>query len=627
MSSWKKRLAVGGLCVGVVAAAVLVRGALTVAAPADDLKPIARWSFDAEGWKDKTASDRAGKLDAAIQGKPNRLTEPTAAVEFAAPGDFVLVKKDVKAGDSVLPKREFSVVAWVRIDDPTEWGGVFGCLQDNGPKEKGFLVGFDREVFTFALATTGADDGDGKLTYLKGKTKYEPGRWYHLAATYDGKAMRLFVNGVEDATSAEQSGDVLYADKANLVIGRYQDDDEDYPVRGAVREVQWCAAAVPAEKLLAHFKADEQLAQVKPAASGPRWVVEPYLQFGTRTGMTVMCETDVPTTAVLKYGTTFPPAKEVKVDKADVLHEIKLTDLTPKAKYFYQLDVTDAGGKTTPGKPSTFLTAVDGTDAYTFCVVGDTQRNPAVTGKVAKLMWERRPHFVLHLGDVVDDGPKKEQWTGDLFKPCQELFARVPVYPCIGNHEKNHPHYYKYFSLPKPEYHYSFSYGNADFFVLDTNKPVDPESEQYKWLDKALAASTAKWKVCYHHHPCYSSDSDDYGNTWKGTSTHGAPKHKPLIPLYEKHKVDLVMNGHIHAYERTYPIRGDKLDRKAGIVYLTSGGGGGRLEEFEPTPAFYKNQQRSDYHFCYFTVDGGEMQVKVFDAEGRLFDQWEIKKE
>ncbi len=621
----KSRLAVGGVVLAALVVAFVLRSAFTTAAPQDELKPLARWRFDADGWKGRTVNDLAGKLDAAVQGKPPRGTDP-ACIQFDAPADYVVVKKDVRPGDPVLPKKAFSVTAWVRIDDPTEWGGIFGCIQDNGPKEAGFLLGFDREKFLFGLATKGADDGDGKLTYLKGKTSYEPGRWYHVAATYDGTAMKLFVNGAEDATSTAQSGDVLYADSSNLVIGRYQDVDEDYPARLAVKEVQWHDTAMSAEKVGTQFKADEELAKRKPAASGPRFVVEPYLQFVTRTGITVMCETDTPTTAVLKYGTTFPPTKEAKVDKADTLHEIKLEGLQPKTKYYYQLDMT-TDGKNKAGKPGTFLTAVDATDAYTFCVVGDTQRNPAITGRLAKLMWERHPHFVVHLGDVVDDGPQKWQWTGDLFKPCSELFGRVAVFPCIGNHEKNHAHYYRYFSLPKPEYHYQYSYGNADFFVLDTNKPVDPKSEQYLWLDKALAASTAKWKVVYHHHPLYSSDSNDYGDTEKKSSTYGNVLHKPLIPLYEKHGVDLVMNGHIHAYERTFPLRDGKVDSKKGIVYLTSGGGGGNLEGFEPTPAFFKNQQRTDYHFCDFSVDGGKMEVKAFDVEGRLFDVWELKKE
>jgi len=389
-----------------------------------------------------------------------------------------------------------------------------------------------------------------------------------------------------------------------------------------------CAAVVGVAAVLqgTATSAPEQQ-PIAPAAALDGFVMEPYLQFATRTGITVMCETPTPSTCDLEYGTVFPPDKIVKVEKAETLHEIKLDNLIPKTKYFYRMVCTDADGKKLTGKPATFYTAIDAADAYSFTVIGDTQRNPVVTSKVAKLMWERRPNFVLHMGDVVDNGADKKQWTDDLFKSCQDLFARVPVYPCIGNHEKNHANYYKYFSLPKPEYYYSFKYGNAEFFSLDTNKPVDPESEQYLWLDKSLAASDAKWKICFHHHPCHSSDSDDYGNTEKVNSTYGAPKHKHLIGLYEKHRVDLVMNGHIHAYERTWPIRDKKVDIKAGVTYLTSGGGGGSLEPFEPTPAFFKKEQRVDFHYCYFTVQGGALECKAFDSNDRLFDQFSLKKE
>jgi acid phosphatase type 7 len=231
------------------------------------------------------------------------------------------------------------------------------------------------------------------------------------------------------------------------------------------------------------------------------------------------------------------------------------------------------------------------------------------------------------MGDVVDNGPDKKQWTDELFKPCQELFGRVAVYPTIGNHEKNHAHYYKYFSMPTPEYYYSFKYNNAEFFVIDSNKSPKPGDEQYTWLEKQLAASTATWKFCYHHHPCYNSDADDYGNTWKGHTTNISPNTKPLIALYEKYNVDMALNGHIHFYERTWPIRGGKVDQKNGIVYLTSGCGGGKLETTEPTPAFFKNQGRVDFHFCYFTIHEKTLECHVFDHEGRLFDRFSIRKD
>ena len=107
-------------------------------------------------------------------------------------------------------------------------------------------------------------------------------------------------------------------------------------------------------------------------------------------------------------------------------------------------------------------------------------------------MWDRRPHFVMHLGDVVDNGPDKKEWVEELFRPSAELLSRVPVFPCIGNHEKNDPKYYQYFSLPAPKYYYQYSYGSADFFVVDTNKSVRPNSEQYQWLDRALVAP--RWR-------------------------------------------------------------------------------------------------------------------------------------
>ncbi|MCI0701047.1 MAG: metallophosphoesterase, partial [Planctomycetia bacterium] len=495
--------------------------------------------------------------------------------------------------------------------------------------EFGFVVGANKKRFFFGLSTKGAN-GKGSMTYLESKTEYQRGKWYHVAVTYDGKEMRVYVNGQLDSTSNDRSGQILYAKSASFVIGRYKDDDEDFPLSGALKEVMLCQHAVTAEQVSAYFEPDKALIEVPSVIpDGPRFVVEPYLQYVTRTGVTVMWETEEACSAVVEYGTTYPPKGQAKAEKPNVMGEVVLTNLEPNTKYFYRVVCTDEKGRKTESKPLTFMTAPGTNDAFSFTVIGDTQRNPAITAKVAKLMWERRPNFVIHVGDVVDKGSAKWQWTGDLFKPCNELFGRVAVFPCIGNHENNDPQYYKYFSLPEKEYYYKFTYGNAEFFVLDTNtrRDLTPKGEQYKWLEKQLAASTAKWKICYHHHPAYSSDSDDYGNTWKGPTAAGDVRVRNFVTLYEKYNVDVIFNGHIHLYERTWPIREGKVDQKTGITHITSGGGGGRLEDFSPTPAFFKHQGLVDYHFCYVTIHHGTFNLKAFDHNGNLFDHFSLKKE
>jgi hypothetical protein len=235
---------------------------------------------------------------------------------------------------------------------------------------------------------------------------------------------------------------------------------------------------------------------------------------------------------------------------------------------------------------------------------------------------------VVHLGDTVDSGWIKDQWVNHLFGPGKELFARVPMYPCIGNHEKNHAFYYQYFSLPKPEYYYSYTYGNAEFFTVDTNKKVGPGTEQYQWLDEALGKSKAKWKFVYHHHPVYTSDDDDYGNTWKGVASgQGDRNARQLATLYDKHKVDLVFTGHVHFYERSHPIRDGKVNAADGTIYLISGGGGGSLENFAPVPPSFKAQCRSVYHICFATLVDGKLSIRAFDEYGALFDVFDVEKQ
>src|SRR5690606_19765883 len=75
--------------------------------------------------------------------------------------------------------------------------------------------------------------------------------------------------------------------------------------------------------------------------------------------------------------------------------------------------------------------------------------------------------LVLIPGDLVPNGANYKQWQDDFFKPSEGLFNNVPLYPVLGNHEKNSVFYFKYFSLPKngtPAYEENWwykDYGNT----------------------------------------------------------------------------------------------------------------------------------------------------------------------
>lgn len=388
-------------------------------------------------------------------------------------------------------------------------------------------------------------------------------------------------------------------------------------------------AFVAAVTLRGRTGTNETIAQTpSPAkpADPAKFVVAQYLQFPTQTSITIMWETAAAGTSVVEYGPTPAAFKTIEMKSGGPIHELKIDGLLPESNYVYRVTTTLEDGTQVAGPLSQFQTAVKDDSAFSFAVIGDTQKNPKMTAKIARVISDRHPNFVIHVGDVVDNGPDKAEWVHELFGPCSDLFSHCAIFPTIGNHEKNHAWYYRYFSLPDPKYYYRYRYGNADFFVVDSNKSLKPDSEQFKWLDEQLAKSNATWKFVYHHHPAWSSDADDYGDTKKGVYRYGDLNVRNLVALYEKHKVDVVFNGHIHAYERTCPLREGKVNRKNGVVYVTSGGGGGKLEDFGALPSWFKAQLRVDFHCCYVNINAGHFEFKAFDQNGQLFDQFEIEK-
>jgi 3',5'-cyclic AMP phosphodiesterase CpdA len=108
------------------------------------------------------------------------------------------------------------------------------------------------------------------------------------------------------------------------------------------------------------------------------------------------------------------------------------------------------------------------------------------------------------------------------------------------------------------ESYYSVNYGPVHLVALDTEMKEasgaylrDGKGMQYDWLKADLAANKLPWVVVYFHKPPYSKGShdSDVELDMKSLREH-------VNPLFEQYKVDLVIAGHSHVYERSYPMRG-----------------------------------------------------------------------
>lgn len=628
----------GGLGRWVVAGVLLALSLIVAAAAIQPARPAAvaggggpvlRFDLSSTLSPDRMSiTDSTGRVTARAQ-VPVSVGEfgPTQAMGFDGADQWLILAENHNQVQAVLPKRDFTLMGWVRPDAVQDWGAFFSAMQDDGSIEYGLLLGFVRDKFYVAVSTTGADDGDGLLTYLQAREPFEPGRWYHLAGTYDGQTMRLYVNGRQVASTERQSGDILYPPTPHPVaIGCYLDGNECYPMTGAIRELSMHHRALSAKEIVAAFTPNAALAAWNPLPTAKSdFVVNPFLTMATQDGITVSFETAEPATAVVEYGLRLPLAEKVSITGAKTIQHVRLSGLTPATHYFYRVTAYQGDTVLSRSPVLTFQTAVRDDDAFGFTVVGDTQNNPRVTQAIAEHAYALRPNFQLHVGDIVGTGGKKHEWTDEFFRPSHALMGRVPTFPLLGNHEDDAHWFYDYFALPMPKYYYTFRFGNAQFFLIDTNRSVAEGSEQWQWLDRELGSSQAKWKIVAHHHPVYSSDENDHGDTYRSTSTWAKPEHQNLARLYERHNVDLVFNGHIHLYERSHPIRNGRFD-PTGVRYITTGGSGGNLEAFAPSRTWFFAHGRVVHHYCYVVMQGGQLMLQVYDVDNRLFDSITLSK-
>tara|TARA_R110002012_G_scaffold39444_1_gene109218 strand:+ start:810 stop:2309 length:1500 start_codon:yes stop_codon:yes gene_type:complete len=249
-------------------------------------------------------------------------------------------------------------------------------------------------------------------------------------------------------------------------------------------------------------------------------------------------------------------------------HSLTFKDL--QADTYYNYRVAGATGMWSPWQQ--IKTApIDTNQDFSFLYFGDAQNGIySHWPLVLRRAWQHAPNakFAIYAGDLVNEGASDQQWSNWL-NAGQFIHRTLPAVLVAGNHEYDwqvHENAQKtwalstlwqsQFTLPLTpalpsalqETAYVTHYPEMDIFVLDSEARGDINllHAQAQWLDQALQTSTAKWRIVTMHHPIFSS----CGMPLNSPGQDEPEIRAAFLPIMLKHKVDLVLQGHDHAYAR-----------------------------------------------------------------------------
>lgn len=254
-----------------------------------------------------------------------------------------------------------------------------------------------------------------------------------------------------------------------------------------------------------------------------------------------------------------------------------------------------------------------------YAITSDHGEAGATQTAVANLMKGWDPNLYLFIGDnaypngsVADTAAAWAVWDDEI--------ADEKVYAALGNHDLDtdlwqpQVNFFDYF--PGNRRYFSIRDGNVEFFILNSGyntagTMVEPDgnsstSNQAQWLEAAVKASDAHWKIALFHHPPYTSSSNY------------TPGKTNLRWDWRNLGIDLVMSGHAHNYERLV------ID---GMTYVVTGIGAKSLVGFASSVLTGSQVRNSSYYGAVKVIDNGdELDVEAWSTSSVLIDNFQIIK-
>src|SRR5215212_637774 len=262
---------------------------------------------------------------------------------------------------------------------------------------------------------------------------------------------------------------------------------------------------------------------------------------------------------------------------------------------------------------------------FNFAAVGDWGCTSHTIDTIKNIQ-NKDPELVIALGDL------SYEKTGNCWlNETSSINNKLKI--ALGNHDydddkKADPtllqvQYKKHFGLSNT--YYSFDYYNVHFIAMDSMLPYTINSPQYSFVRHDLISTSQnpdiKWIIVYFHHPMYTSASEHSSDLLLRATYH---------PLFDQYGVDLVLQGHNHNYQRSYPItysnninsnnyhkisninndisskptitsaNANTYNNPTGQIYVTAGTGGESLYDFKNKANFIATQYKG---YGFFNVD------------------------
>ena len=366
----------------------------------------------------------------------------------------------------------------------------------------------------------------------------------------------------------------------------------------------------------------------------------PFIQNATTNSIQVIWRTWLAGNSLVEYGSDTNFQLRRRDARPVTEHVLTLTNLSAGQKYFYRVSTEIPSGLVSSDVQS--FKTLKSSGALRFMVLGDSGQGTTAQTKIARVIRDSHPDFVLHCGDLVYQGINDRSVDWRFFNYYQPHMSTTPYYMVVGNHDLNcclgdgepdyNPTNWVYnatnfqnsFFLPtnnvtRTKHFYSFDAGDAHFVALYNPWFADynftAQTDQFGWLTNDLARSSKPWKFIFMHMPLATSgghyNRDDNGNFINDSTE----LMNLLLPVAVRYGVQLVMAGHDHNFERFAPTNG--------VHHFVSGGGGGSVYEMKQRhPA--SAQFWATNHCVQVTVSGETASIEALDVQGRVFDRFTI---